>query len=64
MPGGRRQRLGAADAGLGVRPGADNHRVFQPGGRFWTFRWIETGVFVALAALLIWFAIGRIRRIA
>jgi hypothetical protein len=54
----------AADAGLGLRPGAYNHRVFQPGDRFWTFQWIETGVFVALAALLIWFAIRRIRRIA
>jgi len=52
------------DAALGLRPGAYNHQVFQPGDRFWTFQLIETGVFVALAALLIWFAIRRIRRIA
>jgi hypothetical protein len=53
-----------AGAHLGLRPGAYNHQVFQPGDRFWTFQWIETGVFVALAALLIWLAIRRIRRIA
>ncbi len=54
----------AADPALGLRPGAYNHQVFQPGDRFWTFQWIETGVFVALAALLVWCAIRRIRRIA
>ena len=52
----------ASDAGL--RPGAYNHQVFQPADRFWTFQWIETGVFVALAALLLWLTIRRIRRIA
>ncbi|MCA2216404.1 transporter [Jidongwangia harbinensis] len=52
----------AADAGL--RPGAYNHHVFQPGDRFWTFQWIETGVFLALAALLLWLTVRRIRRIA
>jgi hypothetical protein len=54
----------ATDPALGLRPGAYNHQVFQPGDRFWTFQWIETGIFVALAALLVWFAIRRIRRIA
>ena len=54
----------AADQAFGLRPGAYNHQVFQPGDRFWTFQWIETGLFVALAALLIWVAIRRIRRIA
>jgi hypothetical protein len=54
----------AGTAELGLRPGAYNHQVFQPGDRFWTFQWIETGVFVALAALLLWLAVRRIRRIA
>lgn len=54
----------AATAELGLRPGAYNHQLFQPGDRFWTFQWIETGVFVALAALLLWLTIRRIRRIA
>ena len=54
----------AATAELGLRPGAYNHQVFQPGDRFWAFQWIETGVFVALAALLLWLTIRRIRRIA
>jgi hypothetical protein len=40
-----------------------NHQVFQPADRFWPFQWIETGVFAALAVLLVWFAIRRIRRI-
>jgi hypothetical protein len=54
----------ATDPAWGLRPGAYNHRVFQPGDRFWAFQWIETGVFVTLAFLLIWLAIRSIRRIA
>jgi ABC-2 family transporter protein len=27
--------------------------VYQPAGRYWTFQWLETGIFVGLAALLI-----------
>jgi hypothetical protein len=53
-----------AEADLGLRPDAYNHQVFQPADRFWTFQWIETGIFVALAVLLVWLAIRRIRRIA
>jgi hypothetical protein len=53
-----------ADTQLGLRPGAYNHQVFQPGDRFWTFQWIEAGIFVALAALLLWLTIRRIRRLA
>ena len=49
---------------LGLRPGAYNHLVYQPGDRFWTFQWIETGIFVAVAVLLVWLAVRRIRRIA
>ena len=49
-------------AGLG--PGAYNWEAYQPGSRFWLFQGIETGIFVALAALLLYLAIRRIRRIA
>ncbi|MFC6020439.1 hypothetical protein ACFP2T_30250 [Plantactinospora solaniradicis] len=34
------------------------------GDRFWLFQGIETGIFLALAALLLYLAIRRIRRIA
>lgn len=44
--------------------GAYNLQSYQPGARFWDFQWIETGVFVALAALLVWFALTRLRRIS
>ncbi|HWG27770.1 ABC transporter permease [Actinospica sp.] len=43
--------------------GAYNLQSYQPGERFWDFQWIESGVFLALAALLIWFALMRLRRI-
>jgi hypothetical protein len=62
-PGGDGARC-LAQADLGLRPGAYNHQVLQPGDRFWTFQFIETGVFIALAALLLWLTIRRIRRIA
>jgi ABC-type transport system involved in multi-copper enzyme maturation permease subunit len=48
----------------GIGPGAYNWLEYQPGGRFWLFQSIETGIFAALAALLIYLAIRRIRRIA
>jgi hypothetical protein len=51
---------GVSDLG----PGAYNHQIIQPGDRFWAFQWIELGIFVALAALLVWLAVRRIRRIA
>ncbi len=54
----------AALTDLGLRPGAYNATVFQPADRFWLFQWAEAGIFVALAALLVWLAIRRIRRIA
>jgi ABC-type transport system involved in multi-copper enzyme maturation permease subunit len=37
---------------------------YQPADRFWLFQGIETGIFVALAVLLLYLAIRRIRRIA
>jgi hypothetical protein len=38
------------------------HTLYQPGERFWTFQWIEFGIFVALAAALIVLALVLVRR--
>jgi hypothetical protein len=51
-------------AELGLEPGAYNWQLYQPADRFWMFQWIEAGIFVALAALLLYLAIRRVRRIA
>ncbi|MFY1620447.1 ABC transporter permease [Micromonospora sp. WMMD736] len=55
-------RVCGADLGLG--PGAYNWEMYQPADRFWLFQTIETGIFVALAALLLYVAVRRVRRIA
>ncbi|MCR6487930.1 transporter [Amycolatopsis sp. OK19-0408] len=47
-----------------VGPGAYNWLQYQPGDRFWAFQGIETGIFVLLAAALVFFAIRRLRTIA
>ncbi|MER7459981.1 transporter [Micromonospora sp. NPDC126480] len=49
-------------ADLGVGPDAYNWQLYQPADRYWLFQAIETGIFVALAALLIVLAVRRIRR--
>jgi hypothetical protein len=49
---------------LGLGPGAYNWELYQPAGRFWLFQGIETGIFVVLAAVLVYLAVRRIRRIA
>jgi hypothetical protein len=56
----------AGDCGsqTGITAADHNWQLYQPGGRFWTFQGIETGVYVALAVLLIYFTFRRIRRIA
>lgn len=36
--------------------------TYQPAGRYWAFQWYETGIFLALAALLSWFAFWWVRR--
>jgi hypothetical protein len=46
----------------GALRGAYNVVVYQPDGRFWEFQAIETGLFLAFAALLVAVAIRRIRR--
>ncbi|MEU8420794.1 transporter [Micromonospora sp. NPDC048835] len=51
-------------AELGLEPGAYNWQLYQPADRFWLFQSIETGVFVALAVLLLYLAVRRVRRIA
>lgn len=51
-------------AQLGFGPGAYNWTLYQPANRYWLFQGIESGIFVALAALLLYVAIRRIRRIA
>ncbi|MFC0509028.1 transporter [Micromonospora costi] len=49
---------------LGLGPGAYNWQLYQPADRFWLFQGIETGIFVALALLLVYLAVRWIRRIA
>lgn len=48
----------------GLGPGSHNWQLYQPGDRFWAFQGIETGVFLALAAVLVFLALRRIRHIA
>jgi hypothetical protein len=55
---------GPCGARLGLGPGSYNWMLYQPADRFWAFQGIETGIFVALAVLLLYLAIRRIRRIA
>ncbi|MDO3703016.1 transporter [Micromonospora sp. C28SCA-DRY-2] len=55
---------GRCGAELGLEPGAYNWQLYQPADRYWAFQYIETGIFVALAALLLLLAVRRIRRIA
>jgi hypothetical protein len=63
-PGGRGPGGGPCGTDLGLGPGAYNWQLYQPADRFWLFQGIETGIFTVLAALLLYLAIRRIRRIA
>jgi hypothetical protein len=54
---------GLLSQGLGPGPFANSVR-YQPVSRFWEFQGIETGIFVALAAILLYLAVRRIRRIS
>jgi hypothetical protein len=49
---------------FGAGAGAYNFEIYRPADRFWLFQYIETGLFVALAAVLIALAIRRMRKIA
>jgi hypothetical protein len=44
--------------------GAYNLQMYQSGARFWDFQWIESGIFLGLAALLICLALLRLRKIS
>ncbi|GAA4586753.1 ABC transporter permease [Planotetraspora phitsanulokensis] len=44
-----------------IDPGAYNFQLYQPAGNFWPLQFIEAGLFTALAALLLFLAIWRIR---
>jgi ABC-type transport system involved in multi-copper enzyme maturation permease subunit len=58
-------RCGSEFSGQGFGAGPYSNWVqYQPGSRFWAFQSIETGVFLALTALLLYLTIRRIRRIA
>jgi hypothetical protein len=48
----------------GYQPGDHNLTRYHPASEFWTFQLIETGIFVAAAALLLVLAYRRLRRIA
>ncbi|MGC4875882.1 ABC transporter permease [Micromonospora sp. DT43] len=63
-PGGKGPDGRVCGADLGLKPGAYNWEMYQPADRFWLFQGIETGIFVALAVLLLYLAIRRVRRIA
>ncbi|MDG4808923.1 transporter [Micromonospora sp. WMMD1120] len=63
-PGGKGPDGRACGAELGLEPGAYNWQLYQPADRFWLFQSIETGIFVALALLLLYLAVRRVRRIA
>lgn len=42
--------------------GRFNFHVYQPADRFWLFQYIETGIYIALAAVLLLVAIRMVRR--
>ncbi|GAB3957290.1 ABC transporter permease [Micromonospora vulcania] len=63
-PGGKGPNGQVCGAELGLQPGAYNWQQYQPADRFWLFQSIETGLFVALALLLLYLAVRRVRRIA
>jgi len=56
----------ACDPGLqvcGQQPaGAYNMHTYQPAERFWPFQYIEAGIFVALATVLLAVAMYRVRK--
>jgi hypothetical protein len=53
-----RQQMSACMDGLGYRM----RTTYQPAGRYWPFQFIEAGIFLGLAALLIAVAILAVRR--
>jgi hypothetical protein len=39
-----------------------NYIAYQPGNRFWTFQWIETGIYLSFSALALFAAVWLVRR--
>jgi hypothetical protein len=39
-----------------------NYLAYQPADRFWTFQWIETGIYLAISALAIALTFWVVRR--
>ncbi|MGI5240738.1 transporter [Dactylosporangium sp. CA-139066] len=52
------------DTPAGCPAGVHNWASYQPADRFWPFQYVEAGIFLALAALLLWLAATRLRRLA
>lgn len=44
--------------------GYRQHLSYQPASNFWPLQWAETGLFLALTALLSWFCFRRLRRLS
>jgi hypothetical protein len=63
-PGDPMQGVPACGSDQGLGAGAYNWELVQPADRYWTFQWIETGVFVVLALGLLYLAFRKVRRIA
>jgi hypothetical protein len=63
-PGAPTQGVPACGSEQGLGAGAYNWELVQPADRYWTFQWIETGVFVVLALGLLYLALRRVRRTA
>ena len=40
-----------------------NYLTYQPGDRFWTFQWIETGIYVVFSVLALFAAVWLVRRL-
>jgi hypothetical protein len=40
-----------------------NYLAYQPGDRFWTFQWIETGIYVGFSALALFATVWLVRRL-
>jgi len=55
---------GATSCGPGLSGGDYNWLLYQPADRFWLFQGIETSIYLALAAVLVFLAVRRIRRIS
>jgi hypothetical protein len=61
QPNGQMPSLSSIDACV-REAGVMVRTVYQPGDRFWTFQWIEFGIYVALAAALIGLTLLVVRR--